>query len=128
MGHGSQAATHNCILPSCSGRLDGSFHPGFFEAPIVKDSNLPGLLGLTSLQNKRAILDLVNNQLHFLGPGDFDLRQALPAGTESFQLKQAPSGHLLLPCNKFKEFDKEQANGKLTLDEVPLTLIATTES
>ena len=127
VGHGSQSASHNCILPSCFQKLDGSYHSGSFEAPIVKDSDLPGLLGLTSLKNRRAILDLVTNQLHFLGPGDYDLMTALPPGTETFQLKHAPSGHLILPCNKFQEFDKEQANGKFTLDETPLTLLAKSE-
>lgn len=91
-------------------------------------SLLPGLLGLTALENRRSILDLVNNHLHFLGPGDFDLLQALPAGTESFQLKHAPSGHLLLPCNKFEAFDKQQANGTLTMDQTPLNLVASSSS
>ena len=127
VGHGSQSASHNCVLPSCFQKLDGSFHSGSFEAPIVKDSDLPGLLGLTSLKNRRAILDLVTNQLHFLGPGDYDLMTALPPGTDTFQLKHAPSGHLILPCNKFQEFDKEQANGKFTLDQTPITLLAKSE-
>ena len=127
VGHGSQTASHNCVLPSCFQKLDGSFHSGSFEAPIVKDSDLPGLLGLTSLKNRRAILDLVTNQLHFLGPGDYDLMTALPPGTDTFQLKHAPSGHLILPCNKFQEFDKEQANGKFTLDQTPIALLAKSE-
>ena len=89
---------------------------------------LPGLLGLASLENRRAILDLVNHELHFLGPGDFNLEQALPSGTESFKLKRAPSGHLLLPCNHFKAYDKQQVNGSFTLDQTPLNLHASSSS
>ena len=78
------------------------------------------------MQRKRAILDMVNNQLHFLGPGDFRLQDVLPPGTESFQLHSAPSGHLILPCNKFAQFDKQQMNGNLELDSAPITLVAST--
>ena len=85
---------------------------------------VPGLLGLTSLSNRHAVLDMNKNQLQFLGPGDYDLCSMLPPGTESYQLLVAPSGHLLLPCDYFKEFDRNQMTGNLTLDQAPLHLMA----
>jgi hypothetical protein len=123
VGQGSETATHNVGLPMCFKKLSGEFRSGNYETPIVKHSGLPGLLGLTSLTKLRALIDLTTNQVHFLGPDQCDLKSVLPPGTESYQLEYAPSGHLLLPCNHFKEFDEEQKNGKLTLDDSTLTLV-----
>ena len=126
VGQGSEMATHNVELPVCLRRLDGTTTSGSFEAPTVRKSALPGLLGLISLTNRRAILDMNTKQLHFVGPGDYDLTALLPPGTESFQLRAAPSGHLLLPCNHYQDFDQQQMAGRLTLDATPVTLLATT--
>ena len=101
----------NCVYTSCD-----------FDTPTMRDSMLPGLLGLTSMKQRRAILDMVNNQLHFLGPGDFDLLQALPPGTETYDLVEAPSGHLILPCNCYEGFDEQQKNGSLVMDQAPIHL------
>ena len=101
--------------------MNGEFSSGNYETPIVENSDLPGILGLTSLTKLRALIDLTTNQVHFLGPDNCDLKSVLPPGTESYQLAHAPSGHLLLPCNNFKEFDAAQKNGKLTFDTNPLT-------
>ena len=101
VGNGSQSCTHNCVLPIAMQQANGQTRVGTFEAPIVGGSTLPGLLGLQSLCRARAVLDLVNMQLHLLGPGDW--RQDLPPGTETYQLEQAPSGHLALPCSDFNQ-------------------------
>ena len=54
---------------------------------------------------------------HFCGPGDYDLEAMLPPGTDTFQMREAPSGHLLLPCTHYKEIDSQQMKGSLTLDK-----------
>ena len=71
--------------------------------PAVANSELPGLLGLASLTRLNAILDLGKRTLHLAGPGDYDLEKALPSGMDHFQLVNAPSGHLLLPCSHFSK-------------------------
>ena len=124
VGHGSEICSHNVILPVCLKRMDGTFQTGNFETPSVAHSELPGLMGLTSLTNRRAVIDFVTKQMHFLGPGDCDLASVLPPGSESFQLVTAPSGHLVLPCTHYKEFDEKQKNGDLTLDAQPVSLLA----
>jgi hypothetical protein len=63
---------------------------------------------------QRALLDLTSLQLHFIGPGNLQLD--LPAGTDSFQLEVAPSGHLVLPCGNYSPI-------KTVLDKTPLTLL-----
>ena len=71
-------------------------------------------MGLAALQKNRAILDFSSLKLHFCGPGDIKIDSGLPAGTESFQLETAPSGHLVLPCCEYKEA-KPHNNSSLTL-------------
>ena len=124
VGTGSEYANYNTEVPCAFKQLNGTCASGTFEAPSVKGSMVPGLLGLTSLSNRHAVLDMQKNHLHFLGPGEYDLCSMLPPGTESYQLLVAPSGHLLLPCNHFKEFDRNQMTGNLTLDQAPLHLMA----
>ena len=87
VGRDGDTCTHNVQLPCVFQQSDGTYTCGEFDTPTLRDSLLPGLLGLTSLKQRRAILDMVNNQLHFLGPGDFDLARALPPGTETYDLQ-----------------------------------------
>jgi hypothetical protein len=52
-----------------------------------------------------------------LGPGNYDLMKAMPPGTSVVQLEESPSGHLMMPCDRYKQFDDEQKNGGLILDK-----------
>jgi hypothetical protein len=81
---------------------------GNFTTPVVANSELPGLLGLKTMRNNRAVLDMVNLQLHFCGPSDINL--TLPPGTKSFQLEISPSGHLVLPCTNFENMHNNPPN------------------
>ena len=99
VGRGSQVCSRDCQLPIAITRTDGSVALGTYNAPVVSSSGCPALLGLRSLQENRALLDLERNQLHFLGQGEMTL--ILPPGSESYQLETARSGHLLLPCDAF---------------------------
>ena len=58
--------------------------------------------------------------LHFCGPGEYDLVKALPPGTDSFQLELAPSGHMVLPCCEFPS-SKDKAT---RAEDYTLTLMA----
>ena len=82
--------------------------------PSLENSNTPGLLGLKSLRENRALLDTVNNKLYFVGPGDFQLEKLLPEGTMAFPCEYARSGHMCLPCCEY--------SGKI--DKTKLTLYA----
>jgi hypothetical protein len=81
---------------------------GNFTTPVVANSELPGLSGLKTMRNNRAVLDMVNLQLHFCGPSDINL--TLPSGTKSFQLEISPSGHLVLPCTNFENMHNNPPN------------------
>ena len=102
VGNGSQSCEHDMALPISMRTVEGDkVMSGKFVTPAIPGSDVPGLLGLTALTTNRAILDCNTRQLHFCGPGDYDLTKLLPPGTDSLQLEIAPSGHLVLPCCEY---------------------------
>ena len=82
VGRGSQNCREDVRIPLAIPRSDGSVKGGTYTAPVIEGSNAPALLGLKSLTQHRAVLDLVSNQLHLLGPGES--RFELTEGTETF--------------------------------------------
>ena len=102
VGNGAQVCKYDCKLPVALQKSDGkTVQIAEITTPTVTNSDLPGLLGLAALRKNRAVLDFQKNELHFLGPGDYDLERTLPPGTDTFALEVAPSGHLVLPCSEF---------------------------
>ena len=95
-------ARHDITLPIGIQKDDGESLLGNVKMPVVPESGIPGLLGITSLRIKRALIDLNDNKMYFVGPGDYNLAAALPPGTECFQCETSPSGHLLLPCTNYE--------------------------
>ena len=80
---------------------DGQALVGSFTAPVIGQSNLPALLGLKSMEAKRAVLDMAGRMLYLPGPGGFHVQ--LSPGSIALPLVKSESGHLLLPCSKFRE-------------------------
>jgi len=124
VGHGTQGAKYDVNIPVALKTSSGDFKDGNFDAPCIADSDIPGLLGLRSLEENRSLLDTVNSKLYFLGPGDYDLMSMLPPGTECFNLQKSTSGHLILPMTHYEELDKVKKTPKGFTDEVPRTLHA----
>ena len=110
VGRGAQMCSRNCRLPIAITRDDGSTASGTFSSPVVSSSGCPALLGLRSLQENRAILDMSRNVLHFAAPGEITIK--LPPGSETYQLEVARSGHLLLPCDAFKPSGEGRSAGE----------------
>ena len=105
VGHGNQQCHYDCCQPLALRRLDGSYVSGNYTAPTVDHSELPALLGNQTLRNMRAIIDFGRMQLHTLGPGEATI--SLPNGSESFQLEESPSGHMVLPCGYYNELSRQ---------------------
>ena len=99
VGKGAQTCDYDCTVPICLQTIDQRATPGTFTTPTLGEQELPALLGLKTMMDTRCILDLRNLQLHMCGPEDLPL--VLPAGTDSYQLVQAPAGHLMLPCCQY---------------------------
>ena len=91
------------------GTTSGTHSTGTFQAPVVDNADLLGLLGFQSMRDGRAILDMGALRLHLCGSGDYDSSQALPPGTESFQCVLAPAAHMVLPCREYEGGDKEES-------------------
>ncbi len=116
VGNGSQSAGYDCRLPIAFRQMDGqTVSQGIMNVPTVGNSDLPGLLGLTALRRNRAVLDFEKMQLFFCGPGEYDLGQHLPPGTDSFQCEVAPSGHMVIPCCEFTPTSTADTEDSLTL-------------
>ncbi|MFM7982511.1 MAG: hypothetical protein ACKPKO_24635, partial [Candidatus Fonsibacter sp.] len=86
-------------------------------------SQLPALLGLNAARESRMLIDTMRNAIYMVGPGDYDLMQALPPGTQQFNCILAPSGHMMIPCAEFLDPTKSDSVGRGILQLMPqLTL------
>ena len=93
VGKNTQESHTEVIVPTV---VDGVVDN--FSAVMIDDSNLPALLGLKSLQNKNAILDLRTNRLIIPNsPNDVRI-EFKQERTNVLQMHQAPGGFLMLPC------------------------------
>ena len=96
---------------------------GTFDTPTVPHSQLPALLGLNAARESRMLIDTMRNAIYMVGPGDYDLMQALPPGTQQFNCIVAPSGHMMIPCAEFPSPIAPDAVGRGRLQLMPqLTL------
>jgi len=102
VGNGSQHCNFKLQCPIAVPHADGASHLHKISTPIVEGTgaDLPGLLGLRSLETDRAILDTGNKMLHYPGPGEINIQ--LPPGSISIPLEKAPSGHLVMPVDEYE--------------------------
>ena len=70
-------------------------------------------MGLQTMIDQNAILDCRNLTMAFTGPGDTEINYS--PGAEIFQLVQAPSGHLMLPCCNYNALSATCPDSSLTL-------------
>ena len=118
VGSGSQECQWEFECPIAVPNVDGDAHMHKVRGPIVAGtgSDLPGLLGLRSLEANRAILDTAQRQLIFPGPGDVKIE--LPPGSTVIPLEKAPSGHLVMVIDDYEHL-AQKAGG---LAEASLSL------
>ena len=106
VGNGSQQCMWQGKIPIA---VEGEYPSGKntcvhqFECPIVDGAgkDLPALLGLKSMSEKNAILEMTPGKecLIFPGPGGYEIK--LAPGFTRIPLTKAPSGHLCIPTDKF---------------------------
>ena len=73
---------------------------GSYTAPEIPDSDVPALMGLETMDKHRALLDVHSKRLILVGPGGYKLQ--LSPGSRVYDLEQANTGHLMLPCSNFE--------------------------
>ena len=123
VGNGTQQADYDVTFPLALTDRDDDTGLHNITAPVVEGAgeNLPGLLGLSSLERNRAILDCGRRLL--IIPGSDDYEYELPSTATVLPLEKAPSGHLVLPIDAY---DKVKKKGGL--QEKPLHLLADTSN
>ena len=74
---------------------------------------LPTILGLRSMQDKDSVLCMRKGKefLAFLGPGGYKIEWS--PGNSNLPLENAPSGHLVVPCDKFEDIDNNSKGEQL---------------
>jgi hypothetical protein len=97
VGTGASKITQRATVPVCL--ASGSV--GDFQTQVVQDSELPALLGLEGLERNRALIDVTNQRMIYVGPGGYELK--LSPGSVVMQLEKVASGHLLLPASEWSK-------------------------
>ena len=108
VGKEAQTASDQCTVPGVIRDITGHSQEATYTAPVLPDSEVPALLGVRSLQSRRAILDMINGRLYLCGLGRLQLM--LPPGTVVLPLESSRSGHLLLPFSDFDHHDQQHHN------------------
>ena len=106
VGHGVHTCINDVSVQGAVPLSDGTSAITMrYIAPVIPDSNVPGLLGLDSLRQMGAVLDCRNLQLHFVGEHTKETKAGMkfPEGTRTAQLELSESGHMMLP---FSEYSK----------------------
>ena len=78
---------------------------------MLRDSDVPALLGRASLRRLRALIDCHNDVIYFLGgDGEYELRPS-SAQTTMHQLEESVSGHSMLPITEYAKVKKKNEKG-----------------
>ena len=111
VGKGSQKAKFKMVCPIAVPHSDGKSHLHQLTAPIVEGdgANLPGLLGLRTMEHERAVLDMGNHELIIPGPGG--IKYELSPGSVRIPLKKAPSRHLVMIIDDYENAVKASKGG-----------------
>lgn len=96
VGQNANSTQEEATVPICL--PDGNVCS--YTAPMLEDSELPALLGLKSLSEKRCIIDTFNRRLIFVGEGGY--RLTLSPGSRTYPLHSAQTGHLMLQCDAWE--------------------------
>ena len=120
VGHGTNACPYEAILPVALPTTDGGAVEYNLEVPLVEKSKrencqadqLPLILGLRSMQDKSAVLEMRKGQeiLTFPGPGGYTVNWS--PGTVHIPLSTAMSGHLMAPCVEYGTVPKSTGGVK----------------
>ncbi len=108
VGNGTQACNWKMTVPIAAPNRDGAAGLHTITTPIAEGygENLPGLLGVRSLEEAKAILDVDKRMLYFPGPGEVQI--ILPPGSLELPLGKVPSGHLAIIIDDYEKIAKRR--------------------
>ena len=110
VGKGAQTVEWEVNLPIAITDHDNNTTLHDFTTPVIPDSDVPGLLGLQSVQRLRGVIDTFSDppRMFCCGPGGYEIK--LSPGSSTFPLFAAPSGHLILPTSEFDKINAPTGN------------------
>jgi hypothetical protein len=115
VGNGSQSTTKLTSIPvALTDKRTGETSAARYAAPTISNSGLPPLWGLKSMKEHRVWLDLINNVMYMVGPGDMVVQA--PPGTKVLQLEQGKTGHLFLPASNYKDMPQSHSADMILTD------------
>ena len=117
VGNGSQMCNFEVTVPAATEDIDGRVFLDKFTAPCIEGSHIPGLLGIKQLKANDALIRCKTGEIWFLGPGGVEIKAS--PGSRHHQMREAPSGHWMLPINRFS---KETRKSGLALHTGPLDI------
>ena len=108
VGNGTNKAEWEVRMPIALTDFEGNVTLNEYHVPVVGEEGreLPALLGLQSMSRLNAVLEMNpgNEHLTLPGPGGYSINWS--PGSIRYKLEQAPSGHLILPCDEFEKVSK----------------------
>ena len=99
VGSGSQHADERVHIPIGLEDTKGRKFLSKYRAAMVRNSNLPALLGIDSLERLNAVISCKTGEMWFMDDEGCDIK---PKGDfVHLQMKKAKTGHWYLPAGRF---------------------------
>jgi hypothetical protein len=112
VGSGSAPCDEEARLPIAVKFEEKTATMDEFKANIATGSgcDLPAILGSQSMQDKDAVILLRKGKemIVFPGPGGYKIEWS--PGSQLLPMMPAPSGHLVIPCDKYAEVNRDKVN------------------
>ena len=128
VGHGTQKGNFKATLPIAVTTETGESVMYDYEVPLIEKSSptdtgdqLPLILGLKSMKNKNAVLELQDGKetLTFPGPGRYTVNWS--PGTVRIPMEAAMSGHLMVGCTNYDKLPRQRGGVEATTDTLHAT-------
>ena len=116
VGSDSAVCVEEALLPIAVKFQERPVSHEVYRANVAKGcgSDLPAIHGQKSMAEKNAVLFMKQGQqmMAFPGPGGYKVEWS--PGTKLLPLVQAPSGHLVVPCDSFDDLQSSQSSDSAT--------------
>ena len=101
VGAGSQYVDEKVSIPIGLQDAAGKKHLSTYKAAMVRNSNLPALLGIDSLERLNAVISCRTGEMWFMDDAGCNIK---PKGDcVHLQMKKSRTGHWYLPVGRFGE-------------------------
>ena len=111
VGKGSQTAIDRLNLPIAMEDVKGEHHFNQFRAAVVRESFIPGLMGIQSLARLNVVMRCCAGEIYFLGKEGCEIKPC--ENHVHIQMKKNRTGHWCIPIGRFAEAMKVMGKGRV---------------